>query len=151
MSSFRETYRRLAKATAAGSGSPIAAALAIGFIVLWVVTGPYFHFSDSWQLVMNTVSSVITFLMVFLIQYTQNRETLETQVKLNELIRALRDARDELIALDDLSDEQLQQLHSDLIQWSERHGVQLLRRGHWDRMRAQRRGVRRQAEGTPSA
>ena len=79
--------------------------------------------------------------MVFLIQYTQNRETLETQLKLNELIRAAADARNELIALDDLTDEQLLLLHEDLLKWSERHGVQVVNQGRWNRMREQRRAA----------
>jgi low affinity Fe/Cu permease len=141
MSSVRDTYRRIAKAIAAWSGSPVAAGLACAFVVLWLLSGPRFHFSEFWQLVMNTVSSVVTFLMVFLIQYTQNRETLETQLKLNELIRAVADARNELIALDDLTDEQLLLLHEDLLKWSERHGVQVVNQGRWNRMREQRRAA----------
>jgi len=91
---------------------------------------------------------VVTFLMVFLIQYTQNRETLETQLKLNELIRAAADARNELIALDDLTDEQLLLLHEDLLKWSERHGVQVVNQGRWNRVREQRRAA---SETAPDA
>jgi low affinity Fe/Cu permease len=147
MSAFKESYRRLAKATAVWSGSPLATGLACFLVVAWIVTGPYFHFSDTWQLVMNTVSSVVTFLMVFLIQYSQYRESLETQVKINELIRAVGAARNELINLEELSDEQLMSLQDDLTQWAGKYGVQL------DEQRiAQLRTRRRVApDATPTA
>jgi low affinity Fe/Cu permease len=125
MRDLKESYRKLAKATAVWSGSPLATGLACSLVLAWIVTGPYFHFSDTWQLVMNTVSSVVTFLMVFLIQYSQYRESLETQVKINELIRAVGAARNELINLEELSDEQLMSLQDDLSRWAGKYGVQL--------------------------
>jgi low affinity Fe/Cu permease len=79
-------------------------------ILVWVLTGPTFHFSDTWQLVINTATTVITFLMVFLIQNTQNRDAKAMHLKLNEIIRALKDARNELVDLEDLSDEELKKL-----------------------------------------
>ena len=79
-------------------------------ILVWVLTGPTFHFSDTWQLVINTATTVITFLMVFLIQNTQNRDAKAMHLKLDEIIRAIKDARDELVDLEDLSDEDLKKL-----------------------------------------
>ncbi len=79
-------------------------------ILVWVLTGPMFHFSDTWQLVINTATTIVTFLMVFLIQNTQNRDAKAVHLKLDELIRALKDARNELVDLEDLSDEELKKL-----------------------------------------
>jgi low affinity Fe/Cu permease len=79
-------------------------------ILLWLVTGPVFHFSDTWQLIINTATTVVTFLMVFLIQNTQNRDAKAMHLKLDELIRAIKNARNELVDLEDLSDEELKKL-----------------------------------------
>jgi low affinity Fe/Cu permease len=79
-------------------------------ILVWVLTGPTFHFSDTWQLIINTATTVITFLMVFLIQNTQNRDAKAVHLKLDEIIRALKGARNQLVDLEDLSDEELKKL-----------------------------------------
>jgi len=79
-------------------------------ILVWILTGPMFHFSDTWQLVINTATTIVTFLMVFLIQNTQNRDAKAVHLKLDELIRALKDARNELVDLENLSDEELKKL-----------------------------------------
>ena len=79
-------------------------------IAVWLITGPTFHFSDTWQLIINTATTIITFLMVFLIQNTQNRDAKAVHLKLDELIRAIKDARNELVDLEDLSDEELKKL-----------------------------------------
>src|SRR5947209_9971990 len=91
-------------------GSAWAFAGAVLVILVWLLTGPTFHFSDTWQLIINTATTVITFLMVFLIQNTQNRDAKAVHLKLDELIRAIKDARNELVDLEDLSDEELQNL-----------------------------------------
>jgi len=93
-------------------GSAWAFAGAVLVIVVWLITGPTFHFSDTWQLIINTATTVITFLMVFLIQNTQNRDAKAVHLKLDELIRALKNARNELVDLEDLSDEELQKLEA---------------------------------------
>jgi len=91
-------------------GSAWAFAGAVLVIVVWLLTGSTFHFSDTWQLIINTATTVITFLMVFLIQNTQNRDAKAMHLKLHEIIRALKGARNQLVDLEDLSDEELKKL-----------------------------------------
>jgi low affinity Fe/Cu permease len=104
----------MANATAAWTGKPVAFLLAFATIVIWGVTGPLFQYSDTWQLVINTSTTIITFLMVFLIQNTQNRDTLALQVKLSELILALNEADNQLAAIEDASDEELQEANEEI-------------------------------------
>ncbi|MFL6796717.1 MAG: low affinity iron permease family protein [Xanthobacteraceae bacterium] len=111
--SASQLFSRMACRTAAFSGHPLAFALALGSVLLWAATGPLFGFSDTWQLVINTSTTIITFLMVFLIQHTQNRDTLAIQVKLAELIIAGKDAQNRLATVEDLSEEELRKLHDE--------------------------------------
>jgi low affinity Fe/Cu permease len=100
-------FDQLAQKTARHAGRASTFALALGIIVVWAVSGPIFGWSDTWQLVINTGTTIITFLMVFLIQNTQNRDTEAIQLKLDELIRANQKARNRLLRLEDLSEDEM--------------------------------------------
>jgi low affinity Fe/Cu permease len=106
----KDAFRIFARKSSAVLGSPWAFATAILIILVWAVTGPTFHYSDTWQLIINTGTTIVTFLMVFLIQNTQNRDAKAVHLKLDEIIRALQDARNELVDLEELSDEDLNKL-----------------------------------------
>jgi len=105
-----EVFRRFSHRVSHAVGTPWAFAAAFAVIVAWAVTGPIFHFSDTWQLVINTGTTIVTFLMVFLIQNTQNRDGQVIQLKLDELIRAVHSARNELVNMEGLSDSELLRL-----------------------------------------
>jgi low affinity Fe/Cu permease len=105
-----DAFRVFARRSSIALGSAWAFAGAVLAILVWVLTGPLFHFSDTWQLVINTATTIVTFLMVFLIQNTQNRDAKAAHLKLDELIRALKGARNELVVLEDLSDEELKKI-----------------------------------------
>jgi low affinity Fe/Cu permease len=103
-------FRKFAHKTSEIVGSPWAFIVATAVIVVWAIAGPIFHFSDTWQLTVNTGTTIITFLMVFLIQNTQNRDATAIHLKLDELIRGVKGARTGMVALEDLNDEQLARL-----------------------------------------
>jgi low affinity Fe/Cu permease len=106
--SIRESFTRVAKATARGAGHPATFGMALLVILVWLVTGPIFNFSDTWQLIINTGTTIVTFLMVFLIQNTQNRDSVAMQVKLDELLRAAQGAQTAMADLEDLTEEELE-------------------------------------------
>ena len=107
---MKEFFRRFAKKTAAAIGSPYAFVLALAMILVWGLLGPVFKFSDTWQLVINTGTTIVTFLMVFLIQNTQNRDSHAIHLKLDELIHAHKHARNRMMALEELSEHELDEL-----------------------------------------
>jgi low affinity Fe/Cu permease len=113
-SSHREWFSRFAHETARMAGKPVTFILAVGAVLVWAATGPLFHYSDTWQLVINTSTTIITFLMVFLIQNTQNRDQMALQVKLAELIIAVKGAENSLATAEDLTEEDLERLHDEL-------------------------------------
>ena len=112
-------FQRFARATARAAGRPSTFGLAVGIIIVWAALGPIFHFSDTWQLVINTATTIVTFLMVFLIQNTQNRDSEAMQLKLDELIRATKGCHNAVLDIEELSEEELDELkqcYTDLAQ-----------------------------------
>jgi len=107
---MKELFRKFAKTVSAIVGSSWAFILAVAIIVMWAATGPLFRFSDTWQLVINTGTTIITFLMVFLIQNTQNRDAKAIHLKLDELIKGVKGARTSLVDLENLTDAELEKL-----------------------------------------
>src|SRR5205085_5976624 len=92
----------------AAAGHPLTFTIAVGIVLVWAITGPMFHYSDTWQLVINTGTTIVTFLMVFLIQNSQNRDAAAMQAKLDELLRAVDKAREQFIGIEHLTDEQIE-------------------------------------------
>jgi low affinity Fe/Cu permease len=112
-------FTRFARRVSAETGRPVTFVLAFAVIVVWAVTGPVFRFSDTWQLVINTGTTIVTFLMVFLIQTTQNRDTQALQIKLDELIRAAKGARNEVIDLEEMDEAELDQIRQEYLKLAE--------------------------------
>ena len=114
MNKLSQSFRNFAEATARYSGKPAAFLAAATIVVIWAATGPIFHFGDTWQLVINTGTTIITFLMVFLIQNSQNRDAAALQAKLDELIRVTAEARDEFIGIEHLAESDIEKIRSRL-------------------------------------
>src|SRR5690348_14439756 len=106
-------FSRMAQHVASWTGHPVSFLLACAVVLVWIVTGPMFDYSDTWQLVINTGTTIVTFLMVFLIQNTQNRDILTVQLKLSELVLAMKGAENRFAAIEDLTDEELEELHEE--------------------------------------
>src|SRR5690348_11732179 len=111
--SLRERFRLFAQRVACAAGSPGAFVVSCTLLLFWAMSGPLFHFSDTWQLVINTATTIVTFLMVFLIQNTQNRDAKAIHLKLDELIRSVKGARNQLVCLENLSEDELIKLESE--------------------------------------
>jgi low affinity Fe/Cu permease len=121
-------FGQFARGTSRAAGRPMAFMLALGVVLVWAVTGPLFGFSDTWQLVINTGTTVVTFLMVFLIQSTQNRDAEAVQLKLDELIRVTEGAHNTLLDLEDIEEEQLDRIRASYARLAE-HARRLRRAG----------------------
>ena len=119
---MRDRFRRFSSATATAVGSPVAFLLAVLGLIVWALTGPIFKYSDAWQLVINTATTIVTFLMVFLIQNTQNRDARAIHLKLDELIRGLEGPRNKLVDLEDCTDEELDKLEKEFREFRKRRG-----------------------------
>lgn len=107
---FAQWFIRVAKETSKAAGHPSTFGVALAIVIVWAVTGPVFHYSDTWQLVINTGTTVITFLMVFLIQNTQNRDSAAMHLKLDELLRAVQGAEDSMANLEDRTEDELDRM-----------------------------------------
>ncbi len=113
-------FDKVANAVTSAAGSPITSVSAFLIIIIWAISGPFFHFSDTWQLVINTSTTIITFLMVFVIQQSQNKDTIAIQMKLNELIAANNSASNQLIDIEDMTENELKVLKKFYVKLSER-------------------------------
>src|ERR1700742_1449266 len=133
-------FSKLARRTAHATGHPATFAIAVLVVLLWAFVGPLFGFSDTWQLVINTGTTIVTFLMVFLIQNTQNRDTMALQIKLSELIIAMKGAKNSLATVEDLTEEELEELHKGLCARADAANNELVSR----RKRDQRHGGQHQ-------
>ena len=118
---MRKFFNNFATRTSTAAGQPVTFVIAVLIILVWGVTGPMFHYSDTWQLIINTGTTIVTFLMVFLIQNSQNRDGAAMQAKLDELLRAVDKAREQFIGIEHLTDQQIELVRGAL----ERHAKQL--------------------------
>lgn len=123
-------FGRLARLTAHAMGQPAAFGIALAIIILWGISGPIFGFSDTWQLIINTGTTIITFLMVFIIQNTQNRDAEAMHIKLDELIRAMDQAQNALLNLEELEEDDLERIRANYLRLAERARVELRDDGH---------------------
>lgn len=124
-------FTHAAKWASRASGRPLTFIIAVSIIVIWAITGPIFQYSDTWQLVINTGTTIITFLMVFLIQNTQNRDTEALQIKLDELLRSVENAHTVLLDLEELDEDELDVIRKDYLKLAEK-SREKLRRGKAD-------------------
>ena len=122
---MRRFFNWCATRTSAAAGHPLTFSIAIAIVIVWAVTGPVFGYSDTWQLVINTGTTIVTFLMVFLIQNSQNRDAAAMQAKLDELLRAVDEAREQFIGIEHLTDQQIELVRAAL----EKHARQLRANG----------------------
>ncbi len=116
---MRRFFNLCATKTSSAAGHPLTFAIAVGIILVWAVTGPLFGYSDTWQLVINTGTTIVTFLMVFLIQNSQNRDAAAMQAKLDELLRAVDKAREQFIGIEHMTDKQIELVRSALERYAE--------------------------------
>jgi low affinity Fe/Cu permease len=131
-SALHETFSRFAQVVSHATGHPVAFLLALLVVIVWALSGPLFGYSDTWQLVINTGTTIVTFLMVFLIQNTQNRDTLALQLKLSELVLAQEGARNTFVDVEDLSEAELEKMHRELCRQAD-HALTTLEKRRGDK------------------
>ncbi|WP_293902386.1 low affinity iron permease family protein [Phenylobacterium sp.] len=146
---MEKLFARFANATARATGSPVAFLLCVASVVIWAATGPVFKFSETWQLVINTGTTIVTFLMVFLIQNTQNRDGTAIQTKLDELIRSS-DAEDEFMGIETLTDRELDLLHTKCKRAAD-NSARFLRKADAERQSRKQRAPAPAAKRSPRA
>jgi low affinity Fe/Cu permease len=120
---MRRLFTQFAAKTSVAAGQPTTFVIALALIIIWAVTGPMFHYSDTWQLVINTGTTIVTFLMVFLIQNSQNRDAAAMQAKLDELLRAVDKAREKFIGIEHLTDHQIELIRTALERYAKDAGT----------------------------
>ena len=123
------SFSNVARAASHAAGSSTAFVIAIAALIVWLVSGPFFHFNDTWQLIVNTATTVITFLMVFLIQGSQNLDTQSLHIKIDELIQVTPKADDELMDLEKMDEKALKSIHARYESWAKHAHAELSRRG----------------------
>lgn len=126
---MNELFHKIATRVSAVAGSPAAFVGSIIIILIWGLSGPTFHYSDTWQLIINTGTTIVTFLMVFLIQNTQNRDAKAMHLKLDELLRGVKGARTGLVDIEDLPDKDLEELHDQFKELHEHYTKEMIKRG----------------------
>lgn len=126
---MRDLFHRIASRVSGAAGAPLTFIIAVLIITIWAVNGPFFNFSDTWQLIINTGTTIITFLMVFLIQNTQNRDAKAIHLKLDELLRSVRGARSSFLDVENVSDEELERYHEEFKKLHEKYTKEMSRRG----------------------
>ena len=124
-----DVFHKIASKVSVLTGSPIAFITALAVIIIWAVSGPIFGFSDTWQLVINTGTTIVTFLMVFLIQNTQNRDSKAIHLKLDELLKGVKGARTGMVDIEDLSDEELDKLENQFKKLHQHYSKEVEKRG----------------------
>jgi low affinity Fe/Cu permease len=118
---MHRTFTRIATLISTIAGQPLSFMIAVGVVIVWGITGPLFHYSDTWQLVINTGTTIVTFLMVFLIQNSQNRDSAAMQAKLDELLRAVGKAREQFIGIEHLTDTEIEMIRTALERQAKEH------------------------------
>jgi len=126
---MKELFHKVSAKVSSVVGSPFSFILALSVIVTWAVTGPMFGYSNTWQLVINTGTTIVTFLMVFLIQNTQNRDAKAIQIKLDELLKGVKGARNSMVDIEELTDEQLEDLYQDFRKMHEKYASEFEKKG----------------------
>lgn len=126
---MKDIFHSISSKVSQAAGEPITFILAVCVIVLWAINGPLFSFSDTWQLIINTSTTIVTFLMVFLIQNTQNRDAKAIHLKLDELLRSVKGARNSFMDVEEVSDEELEKYHNEFKKLHEKYTNEMSKRG----------------------